>query len=134
MKIAVSAMKPGPTAAVDPHFGRCPYFAIYDSITKIWETIPNPASNASGGAGIQAAQAVVNRGVQVVITGSLGPNAYRVLEAAAIRCFTGAQGTVQEAVNAYEQGKLKELKEEPHPRPGMGMGGGWVMSMRKGGK
>lgn len=134
MKIAVSAAAARPEAAVDGHFGRCAYFVIYDTAAQSWQAMANPASGAGGGAGVQAAQAVVDQGVNVVVTGSLGPNAYKVLQAAGIRCFTGARGTVKEAVAAYEKGALKEVRDEPAPRPGMGMGRGRQMGLRKGGE
>lgn len=110
MKICVSAAGSNLDAPLEPRFGRCPYFVIVDSETMQFEAIPNAASNAVGGAGIQAAQTIVNRGVRVVITGNVGLHAFQALSAAGIKIFVGASGTVEEAVEKYKRGGLKEVK------------------------
>jgi predicted Fe-Mo cluster-binding NifX family protein len=109
MKICVSAANQSLDAQIDPRFGRCQYFVIVDSDTKEFETISNDATSAMHGAGIQAAQTVVKKGAEVVVTGNVGPNAFQVLSAAGIRIVTGVSGTVKEAVEQYTRGELKEI-------------------------
>jgi len=123
MKICVSAVANSLDAPVDPRFGRCPYFVIVDPETMQFEAIPNLASAAMGGAGIQAVQTIASRGVKVVITGNVGPNAFQALSAAGIKIVTGAYGTVREVVEKYKRG---ELKEAGAPTVGghFGIGGG----------
>lgn len=108
MKICVSAMANNLDAQLDPRFGRCPYFVIVDSETMQFEATPNMASGAMGGAGIQAAQTIAGKGVKVLITGSIGPNAFQALSAAGIKIMTGAFGTVRDVVEKYKKGELKE--------------------------
>jgi predicted Fe-Mo cluster-binding NifX family protein len=108
-KLAVSATGESLDAQVDPRFGRCAYFVIVDSETLAFEAIPNTAASAMGGAGIQAAQMVVEKDVKVVITGNVGPNAFQALSAARIGIVAGAVGTVREAVSKYNDGELKEI-------------------------
>lgn len=108
MKICVSAVANSLDARLDPRFGRCPYFVIVNSETMQFEAIPNMASGAMGGAGIQAAQTIANKGVKVVITGNVGPNAFQALSASGIKIVTGAFGTVREAVEKYKRGELRE--------------------------
>lgn len=108
MKICVSAVANSLDARLDPRFGRCPYFVIVDSESMQFEAIPNMASGAMGGAGIQAAQTIANKGVKVVITGNVGPNAFQALSASGIKIVTGAFGTVREAVEKYKRGELRE--------------------------
>jgi len=74
-----------------------------------FEAISNMASEAMSGAGIQAAQTVAKNLAKVVITGNVGPNAFKVLSTAGIRIVTGASGTVKEAVERYKRGELKEI-------------------------
>jgi len=108
MKICVSAVANSLDAQLDPRFGRCPYFAIVDSESMQFEAIPNVASGAMGGAGIQAAQVIAGKGVKLLITGNVGPNAFQALSAAGIKIVTGAFGTVREAVEKYKKGELRE--------------------------
>ena len=134
MKICVTATAGDRNAQVDPRFGRCQYFVFVDSDTMAFEAMANEAITAPGGAGIQAAQAVVNKGVNVVISGNIGPNAFQVLSTAGVKIATGAYGTVQEAVEMYKTGGLNETEGSTvsahagmgaiAPGGGFGMGGG----------
>lgn len=118
-------------AQIDPRFGRCLYFVIVDSDTLAFEAVPNEAVNAPGGAGIQAAQAIVNKGVNVVISGNIGPNAFQVLSTAGVKIATGAYGTVREAVAMYKSGKLSETGASTVTAH-TGMGAGVVPGMGRG--
>jgi predicted Fe-Mo cluster-binding NifX family protein len=108
MKIAVSAMENSLDSRIDPRFGRCQYFLIVDPETMEFEAVSNKGAAASGGAGIQAAQTVANKGVSVLITGDIGPNAFQTLSAAGIKVITGASGTVREALEQYKSGSLQQ--------------------------
>lgn len=123
MKICISASSNSLEAQVDPRFGRCPYFVIVDSETMQFEAIPNVASGSMSGAGIQAAQAIANRGVKIVITGNVGPNAFQALSAAGISVVTGASGTIREVVEKYKKGEFKETGA-PTVSGHLGIGGG----------
>ena len=72
MRIVVSAQGETLDAAASPVFGRCPIYIFVDTETMAFDAVPNPAMNQGGGAGIQAAQFVVERGADVVLTGNLG--------------------------------------------------------------
>ena len=135
MKICVTATAGDLNAQIDPRFGRSQYFVIVDSDTLAFEAVPNEAMNAPGGAGIQAAQAMVNKGVDVVISGNIGPNAFQVLSTAGVKIATGAYGTVNEAFEMYKSGKLNEtgtstvtahtgMRASVAPGMGRGRGGG----------
>jgi predicted Fe-Mo cluster-binding NifX family protein len=125
MKIAVSAVAPDLDAEVDPRFGRCQHFVIVDPESMEFETLENASAMAAGGAGISTAQMIADQGVEVVLTGNCGPNAYQTLSAAGVQVVTGASGRIRDAVEAYKTGKL-----QPNTQPsvgshyGVGMGGG----------
>ena len=108
MKICVSASAGSLDANVDSRLGRCPYFVVVDSETMEFIVVSNDSTSAAHGAGIQAAQTVVNMGVNVVLTGNVGPNAFNVLSATGIKIVTGASGSVKDAVEKYKSGQLKE--------------------------
>jgi predicted Fe-Mo cluster-binding NifX family protein len=107
MKIVVSASGKTLDAPVDPRFGRCAYFVFVDSDSFEFEAFSNESAMASGGAGIQAAQFVVNKGAGAIVTGQLGPNASMTLQASGIPVFLGAAGTVTQAVEMYRNGQLQ---------------------------
>ncbi|MDY6965259.1 MAG: NifB/NifX family molybdenum-iron cluster-binding protein [Halobacteriota archaeon] len=136
MKICVTATGKDLNAQVDPRFGRCQYFVIVDPDTMNFEAFTNESIAASGGAGIKAAQTIANKGVDVVITGNVGPNAFQTLSAAGIRIATGASGTVKDAIEMYKNNKFSETKsatvEEHSGMRSVGSGGG--RGMRRGGR
>ena len=107
MKIAVTARGTHLHDEVDPRFGRAPYIVIIDTLTMEYEALDNSANvNAFKGAGIQAATRVADRGVQVLLTGYCGPNAFRTLAAAGIKVVSDITGTVQETVATFMAGKF----------------------------
>jgi len=108
MKICVTASGNSLDAPVDLRFGRAAFLAIVDSETMLFEAIPNAATGAMGGAGIQAAQTLARRGVNVLITGNVGPNAFQALRSAGVKVITGASGSVRGVVEKYKRGELKE--------------------------
>ena len=107
MKIAITSSGDNLDSQMDPRFGRCQYFLIVDPDTMDFEAMLNESAMASGGAGIQAAQTIVNVGINGVITGNVGPNAFDVLSAAGIETMTGASGTVRHALELYKSGSLQ---------------------------
>ena len=109
MKVVVTSNGMDLSAEASPSFGRCLAYVFVDTETMEFEAIENPAANAAGGAGIQAAQFVVEQGVQAVLAGNVGPNAYDVLKAANMPVFRHAGGTVRQAVEAYMAGKLQAV-------------------------
>ncbi len=82
MKIAVSAAGSSLEDVVDPRFGRCACFLIINPDTLDVEVLDNTGRQLSGGAGVDAAQRVADRGVTHVLTGTCGPNAQKILSAA----------------------------------------------------
>jgi len=125
MKIAVCAQGQGMEAPVDPRFGRCRYFVIVDTENETVDSKQNSAAGAPGGAGIQAAQFIANQGVDVLLTGNIGPNASSVIVNSGIRVFTGVHGTVGDTIDSYQAGELNEVTGATvGPKYGGGFGPG----------
>ena len=122
MKIAISAAGPTLDAEVDPRFGRCQCFIIADPETMEFEALENSSAMAAGGAGISAAQMIVGKGVEAVLTGNCGPNAHQVLSAAGLQVITGASGKVRDAIQGYKSGKF-QASSQPNVADHFGMGG-----------
>lgn len=121
-KICVSSSGTDLDSPVNPRFGRCNYFILVDSDTMKFEVVPNDGMMASGGAGIKAAQTVVSKGAEVVITGSVGPNALPALQDAGIGIYTGVFSSIRDAVDAYKKGMLCVIEKAGPAHRGMGVG------------
>ena len=63
-------------------FARAPYFLFCDGEKE--EIVENPAAQAQGGAGLQAAQFLIDHGAEVLITVRCGQNAADVFQAASL--------------------------------------------------
>lgn len=90
-----------------PSFGRTPYFLFFENDCEV--IAENPASNAQGGAGIQAAQFLVDQKADVLITPRCGENAAQVFKAAEIKIYKSMGSSARENLNAYLAGELQEL-------------------------
>ena len=109
MKIAVSVTTAGDSATLEMRFGRCPYFAVYDSESKEFEWFENAGIKATSGAGTGAAQALINRNIDIVISGQYGPKAVQVLEAAKIKMLLApADLPLKEVISKWQAEELKE--------------------------
>jgi len=97
---------------IDPRFGRARWILVVDTEAETYQVHDNTVHlNAPQGAGIQTAQNIANLGVEAVITGNVGPNAFRVLNAANIRVLLAAQQTVEQAVAAFKEGRLQDIQQ-----------------------
>ena len=109
MKIAVPVNEDQHTICVS--FGRTPEFLIIDSENHSKEYIYNEAMTASGGAGIQAAQLIVDKGVEVLLTPRCGENAAKVLKAAGIKMYQTTTEHSDTELQKYKEGKLEILNK-----------------------
>ncbi len=117
MKIALTINENSVNATVDPRFGRCPAFLIYDDETGEKKIVDNKQNlNAPQGAGIQSAQNILKENIDVVITGNVGPKAYQLLSSSKVKILIGASGlSVDDAISAYKEGKLEEATGATKP-------------------
>lgn len=107
MKVALTTSGNDLEAAFDERFGRAPKFIVCDTESGEFEVIENSENqNASQGAGINSATIVSNLGVEAVITGHCGPNAFRALNSAGIKVYNTDSKTVNEALEKFKSGEL----------------------------
>lgn len=106
-KIAVSCEGPTLDDAVDPRFGRAGGFVVVDLPDMTISYIDNGASQAmSMGAGIETAERMARAGVEVVLSGYVGPKAFEALSAAGIKICQNVEGiSVGEAVERFRKGE-----------------------------
>lgn len=119
MKIAISSTNNSPDSPMDPRFGRAACFIVIDPDTMQFEAVDNAGAASSGGAGITAAQAVVDKGVTAVITGNVGPNAMDVLKAAKVEIYRGVPNSVKENVLKFKNGALGRIDSTVPRHSGM---------------
>jgi len=127
MNIAISAHSGDPDRQFSSRFGRCSCFLITDQEGDSWQELDNPAVNAQGGAGSRVVQLLADNGVDAVISGRYGPNAYEALQIAGIEAYLARSGTPRELAASLRDGNL-ELASGPsgagyHGR--RGRGGRW---------
>jgi predicted Fe-Mo cluster-binding NifX family protein len=123
MIIVITANGADLDAPASPVFGRCPAYVFVDTESMQFEGVENPAIGAASGAGIQAAQFVIERGAKAVVTGNVGPNAFSVFQSADVPIYLSGSGTVREMAEAFRTGQLQSIADS-NVQAGMGMGGG----------
>lgn len=125
MKIAVSSKGQAMQDPVDPSFGRCPGFVVYDSNSQTSTYLDNSQNqNLPQGAGIQTAQLVTKAGADVIISGQIGPKALEALSHTQVQLFATSAQTVQEAIQAWERNELQPITSSGGGQPGAGQGMG----------
>jgi len=112
MKIVITAQGQDLSSQLDPRFGRAKWLIVIDTETNDFQAHDNIMNlNAVQGAGIQTGQNIANLGVEAVITGNVGPNAFKTLNAANVKVFLAEGQTVAEAIDLFKAGKLKEVDQ-----------------------
>jgi predicted Fe-Mo cluster-binding NifX family protein len=107
-KLAITSEGPTLDDQVDPRFGRAAGFLLVDPDTMTTEYLDNGQSQVMAqGAGIQAAQIVARAGADWVLTGYVGPKAFKVLEAAGIKVGQNLEGlTARAVVERFKNGDI----------------------------
>jgi len=125
MKLCISSAGKDIRSRVDTSFGRAPFFLIIDTGIMAVEVVENTAATSGHGAGIAAAQIMSDKGVNAMLSGYVGPNAFNALQVASIKIFEGASAndTVEDAVTKFKKSEYKETTTSPEgPGKGRGMG------------
>ena len=145
MKLCITATGKDIDANIDTRFGRAPWFLIIDTATSaVIEAVENSAAAQEQGAGIAAAKLISDKGVDGVLTGTVGPKAANVFQTAGVSMFEGLspQDTVQESLTKFQQGSYGQPQSAASSTPsqgqrrgrgiaggGRGMGGGGGQGM-----
>lgn len=111
MKIAMPVDDKSMETSVCQSFGRTPYFLIYDTESKESVFLDNSATASQGGAGIKAAQTIVDNKVSALLTPRCGENAADVFKAANIKLFKTINDSIKDNIDALNEGKLSLLED-----------------------
>lgn len=120
MKLCITSIGKEKNALSDQRFGRCPYFVIFDTEDKSYKAVENNGMVSSQGAGIAAAQQIIDEKVDAIITGHMGPNAMQLINGAAIKVYQGKGVTIEEEIKLFHEGALTAIDQPAPAHFGMG--------------
>ncbi len=111
MKLSITATGKDLDSRVEKMFGRSPYFVIVDTMTEETTFLRNTAICSGHGAGIRAAGILSEEGAEALLTGVVGPNAFKALRDAHITVFEGASDldSVGTALRKFKNGMYKAV-------------------------
>jgi predicted Fe-Mo cluster-binding NifX family protein len=112
MILIISSTQPESDKPVEHRFGRSPWLLKVDTQSSKWESFANPGANQSGGAGVAAAQYVIDLKADAVISGDFGPNAANAFRAGNVKMYLFSDEilTPQQAADVLLNGKLTQFK------------------------
>lgn len=111
MKLGIPTLdKKGWKDKVGEHFGRVPTYTLVDLEKDEIEVIPN-TSHHKGGEG-NPPEILKDNGVDTMICKALGRKAIRLFNQMGINVYIGASETVEEAIQDFKKGKLREASSE----------------------
>ncbi len=94
---------------VCPVFARAPLFMVCGESADEAEFLVNPAAAEAGGAGIKAAQFLVDLGADTLSTPRLGENSAEILQEAGVKIYHAESSEAKANVEALCSGNLPEL-------------------------
>ncbi len=118
--VAISASGKDLDSCVEPRFGRARFFVLVDPATEDWETLDNMANLSSlMDVGILTAKNLTrNQVVETVVTGHCGPKAFKELQAAGVKVFLNARGSLRHVLSELRRGALEEASGPNVPQFG----------------
>lgn len=111
MKIAITTEGRELNSHVSPVFGRSPHIIIVnieDNEAREETVIENPARFEKG-AGNMAADFLVKQGIDILISGEMGPVAFYILRNAGIVVYKASPLNVEKNLKLLNAGKLREI-------------------------
>ena len=107
MRIAIASKDRELSSQIEPRFGRAEYIIIYDTRSQEPEVLDNrEIAQLTGGAGVKAAEAVVDKNVDYVISQNFGPKALQVFKAANVGAAVMSGETVAQAIELAKRRQL----------------------------
>lgn len=116
LKILITSKGKTKDTMIDTRFGRANFFALYTTDQTQFEFKENEAKNSLSGAGVKAGQIAIDEDVDVVITGHLGPKAFKVLETGGIKKLKVNEKSLQATIEAFKRNELVEIIQPSESR------------------
>jgi len=86
--------------------GTSAYFIIFEGGPDRYSAVKNVAKGRGGNAGMQAAEFLETKGIDVIIAGTMGNKGYRAFDEAGVAVHAGCSGTVKECIRKCLSGEL----------------------------
>jgi predicted Fe-Mo cluster-binding NifX family protein len=102
MIIAIAASENHLKANVDPHFGRCDWYCLYNTESKKSSFIENPVRYNQLQAGCDAANFLIEKDVKMVIAGRFGSKVIDVFKTNNVQMvIPQTQQTITKIINSF---------------------------------
>ncbi len=108
-RLGVTARDKAMNGPVGP-MGSSPYIMVFEGSSDDITILINPGMGHGSRGGMMTAEAMINSGVDVVITGSIGKMSLYTLKEAGIRVHGGCTETVGEAMKKCLRDELPECQ------------------------
>lgn len=100
----------GMEGTVEQHFGKAPSYTILDTDSGEVLVIPNTSEHMGG---VELPPELLSKyGVDIMLCAGLGYRAVKMFESYGIDVFVGAEGTVQDTIEAWKANKLRSASAE----------------------
>ena len=107
MTIAVTSQGPELSSPIDIRFDLARYYIVLDTDSGEFVAHDNsPNGGRVRALATQAAQRVIDMGVNIVVTCTIGPDAFATLQAGKVDVYIGAIGPVSNAIEQFKSGQL----------------------------
>ena len=98
MKVLISSSGRDLESQVGEELGKCPYCLYVETVTMDFEAIQNDNATSCHIMECNITQTAIEKGVEVVITGNMGDEAFKNLSNAGITVITKMKGPIVEAL------------------------------------
>ncbi|UKK50610.1 NifB/NifX family molybdenum-iron cluster-binding protein [Prevotella sp. E13-17] len=97
---------------VDDHFGHCAYYSIV-TLDEQNQVVKQERLDSPEGCGCKSniASVMQEMGITLMLAGNMGMGAYNKLSAHGITVVRGCHGTIEDVLQAYLNGELKDSLE-----------------------
>lgn len=112
MKIAIPVENNSMEANISASFGRSAYFLIYDTTNQNSEYLKNDAADSQGGAGVKAAQLMIDSDINILLTPRCGEKAMQIFTETDIKVYQTRGTSIPYNLNSCLGGELLQLKVE----------------------
>ena len=111
MKIALPVNEKKMDSTICMSFGRTPYFMLYETEKGTFEFVDNTAAASQGGAGVKAAQSIVDLKVEALLAPRYGENASVVFSGAGVKLYKTEGISIEENIHKFKSNQLSALVE-----------------------